>query len=438
MIAPYQVPYGLKEFSTALRGLTKPFPDIGRAWLPVFHGQGVDAFPTNQGREAEFALLRALPLPVGARVGVPVFTHPVVWQTIAAAGMEPVFLDTDPITLGLNLADLRRKRDRLDCLILVHTFGYPADFDAVAAIMNGKPVLEDCAHALGSTYRGRPLGSLGDGSFFTFLFSKSLRAGGGGCAVVKDPDVGRRLEKLLREGPEETFLQGSVHGMANLLLSIAYKKLFHSLLTLFTSSRQYRRVANSLRYRVSPSLRMRRSDWGIVASRLETWDADSEKHSAFWLEVRTHLPEGWRIPPEPQWGEWNHWLLPLCPPSQEAAIASIAKLRSRGVGARLMYLYSPEAARSYGYVGDCPEAELLSRLVFLLPSHGGLTTSERQHIVECVRLLDPLNDLHRNRRQKSLGEPVSVIHSRRPSPRDAHTERDLPVGRRQCRTTKSS
>jgi dTDP-4-amino-4,6-dideoxygalactose transaminase len=172
---------------------------------------------------------------------------------------------------------------------------------------------------------------------------------------------------------------------------------------------------------------MRRSDWGIVASRLETWHADSEKHSAFWLEVRTHLPEGWRIPPEPQWGEWNHWLLPLCPPSQEAAIASIAKLRSRGVGARLMYLYSPEAARSYGYIGDCPEAELLSRLVFLLPSHGGLTTSERQHIVECVRLLDPLNDLSHNRRQKSLAEPVSVIHSGCPSRRDAHTERDLPL-----------
>src|SRR6267143_3883880 len=246
MIAPYHVPYGLREFSTALRGLTKPFPDIGRAWLPVFRGQGADAFPTNQGREAQYALLRALPLPAGARVGVPVFTHPVVWQTIAAAGMQPVFLDTDPVTLGLNLADLRRKRDRLDCLILVHTFGYPADFDAVATIMNGKPVLEDCAHALGSTYRGRPLGSLGDGSFFTFLFSKSLRAGGGGCAMTRNRALGERVEKLLREGPEETLLGGLIHAVANLLLGLAYRKRCYSLLTLLTSNRSYRRAVNEL------------------------------------------------------------------------------------------------------------------------------------------------------------------------------------------------
>jgi len=135
--------------------------------------------------------------------------HPVVWQTIVAAGMQPVFLDTDPLTLGLSLEDLRKKRNRLDCVILIHTVGYPADFDAVAEIMEGKPVLEDCAHALGSTYRGRPLGSLGDGSFFTFLFSKSLRAGGGGCAITRNRALGERVEKLLREGPEETLLGGS-------------------------------------------------------------------------------------------------------------------------------------------------------------------------------------------------------------------------------------
>ncbi len=318
-------------------------------------------------------MLRALSLRPRARVGVPIFMHPVVWQTIVAAGMQPVFLDTDPLTLGLSLEDLRKKRNRLDCLILIHTFGYPADFDAVAEIMEGKPVLEDCAHALGSTYRGRPLGSLGDGSFFTFLFSKSLRAGGGGCAITRNRALGERVEKLLREGPEETLLGGLIHAVANLLLGLAYRKPCYSLLTLLTSNRSYRRAVNELNYRVSPSLRMRRSDWGVVASRLKAWNADSEKNSELWGDVRTYLPEGWSIPPEPQWRKWNHWLLPVCLSTEEVAARGIAKLRSHRVGARLIYLYSPEAGRPYGYTGDCPEAERLSRSVFVLPSHSGLS-----------------------------------------------------------------
>src|SRR5438093_13646005 len=151
MIAPYHVPYGWKEVRTALRGLLQPFPDLGHAWFPLFQSLGIDVFPTRQGREAEYALLRALRASGCSRVGVPIFTHPVVWQTIAQAGMRPVFLDADPVTLGLSLADLRRKRDRIDCLILIHAFGYPADFDAVAGIIEGKPSLDDCPHALGST-----------------------------------------------------------------------------------------------------------------------------------------------------------------------------------------------------------------------------------------------------------------------------------------------
>jgi dTDP-4-amino-4,6-dideoxygalactose transaminase len=305
--------------------------------------------------------------------------------------MEPVFLDTDPVTLGLNLADLRKKKDRLDCLILVHAFGYPADFDAVAALMQGKPIVEDCAHALGSTYRGRPLGSLGDGSFFTFLFSKPLSAGGGGCAVTRDRRLGEEVERLLREGGEETLLQGLSHAAGNLLVSLAYKKACYPLLTLLTYSRPYRRAASEVHYRVSPSLHMRRSDWGVVASRIRAWNTNSEEISEFWAGVRMCLPEGWYIPAEPQWGEWNHWLMPVCAPTEEAAARGIAKLRSHGVGARLIYIYSPEGGRSYGYAGDCPEAERLSRSVFVLPSHNGLTPRERQHILKCLRLLTEIN-----------------------------------------------
>src|SRR5258706_15211109 len=128
MISAYVAPYGFRDFSAALRGLARPFPDVGRDWFPVFRGHGVEVFPTHRGREAQYALLRCLGLPAGARVGVPLFTHPVVWEAIVAAGMQPVFVDTDPVTFGPSLQDLEKKSEQFDCLILIHTFGYPADF----------------------------------------------------------------------------------------------------------------------------------------------------------------------------------------------------------------------------------------------------------------------------------------------------------------------
>ena len=396
MIAPYQVPYGWTEFRTALRGLRAPFPEVGRSWFSPFDGLELDVFPTAQGREAEYALLRALRLPEGARVGVPVFTHPVVWQTIAAAGLRPVFLDTDPVTLGLDLADLKKKSDRLDCLILIHAFGYPANYRAVAEVMQDRPILEDCAHALGSTYRGRPLGSLGNGSFFTFLFSKSLRAGGGGCAVTRDAELAGEVEKLLRLGKEETVLEGVSHAVANLLLALAYTKPCYSILTLLTSSRLYRRTANRMSYRVASSLRMRRSDWGVVAARMASWNADSGKTAALCAAVRARLPSGWHLPPEPDSGEWNHWLLPVRAPTEAAAVRGIATMRRRGVGARFIYLYSPESAREWGYAGDCPQAERLSRAVFLVPCHGGLSSRERQKIADCIPLLESSGERSRS------------------------------------------
>jgi dTDP-4-amino-4,6-dideoxygalactose transaminase len=389
MIAPYQVPYAVKEFRAALRALARPFPDVGRDWFPAFRDAGVDAFPTYRGREGQYALLRASGLRAGARVGVPILTHPVVWQTIAAAGMQPVFLDTDPVTLGLSLADLEKKKDRLDCLILVHAFGYPADFDAVAALMRGKPILEDCAHTLGSTYRGRPLGSLGDGAFFTFLFSKPLSAGGGGCALTRHPAIADEVARLLRQSPEETWLHGLCHAFENLFVSLAYRRRCYPVLTTLTYSRFYRRAASEVKYRVSPALRMRRSDWGVVASQLAQWNVETERNAAFWAEVRMRVPEGWHIPPEPEWGEWNHWLLPVCGPTTEAAAHGIAALRKNGIGARLIYIYSPEGGRAYGYCGDCPEAERLSRSVFLLPAHSRMSDSERRHVLESVQLLNP-------------------------------------------------
>jgi dTDP-4-amino-4,6-dideoxygalactose transaminase len=145
---------------------------------------------------------------------------------------------------------------------------------------------------------------------------------------------------------------------------------------------------------------MRRSDWGVVAAHVEQWKVESEENQEFWSGVRRRLPEGWHIPPEPEWGEWNHWLLPICGPTQEATAHGIARLRSHRVGARLIYVYSPEGGRAYGYSGDCPEAERLSRSVFVVPAHSGLSSRDRKHILDSIGLLNPI---HTKRRAFPVG-----------------------------------
>ena len=97
-------------------------------------------------------------------------------------------------------------------------------------------------------------------------------------------------------------------------------------------------------------------------------------------------------------------------PTEEAAARGIAKLRSHGVGAGLVYDDAPKAARTYGYRGDCPEAERLSRSVFLLPSHSRLTSLERQHILRCIRLLNEITDSGDNPRRRSGGELIATAH----------------------------
>jgi len=100
--------------------------------------------------------------------------------------------------------------------------------------------------------------------------------------------------------------------------------------------------------------------------------------------------------------------LPVCAPAEEAAARGIAKLRSHGVGVGLVYDDAPEAARKYGYRGGCPEAERLSRSVFLLPSHSHLTSLERQHILKSIRLLNEITDGGYNPRRRSREELIAT------------------------------
>ena len=120
------------------------------------------------------------------------------------AGLKVVFADVDPSTFTLDPAALERAiTPATRAVVPTHLYGLPCDMDAIMAIARRHDlrVIEDCAHALGATYEGRPVGTIGDAGFFSFQTLKPLNCYGGGMALVADAAVAARVRALAEREP---------------------------------------------------------------------------------------------------------------------------------------------------------------------------------------------------------------------------------------------
>ncbi len=114
-------------------------------------------------------------------------------------GGIPVFADIDPQTLCIDPDDIERKiTPRTRAIMAVHFGGQPCDLDRIHAIAekHSLTVVEDAAHAAGSMYRGRMVGSLSPLTCFSFHPVKNLATGDGGMITLRDPAWDKRLRKL--------------------------------------------------------------------------------------------------------------------------------------------------------------------------------------------------------------------------------------------------
>ena len=162
------------------------------------------AVATSYGRMAFFHILRALDLPAGSEIVIPALTFWVVPELARQAGLRPVFADVDPATFTLDPAAFERAiTPATRAVVPTHLYGLPCDMDPIVAIARRHrlAIIEDCAHALGAAYRGRPVGTLGDAALFSFQTLKPLNAFGGGMAVVQDPVVARRVREQVNQLP---------------------------------------------------------------------------------------------------------------------------------------------------------------------------------------------------------------------------------------------
>lgn len=203
---------GVLEESSFIMG-----PDVKRLeeevskYMAVRHAIGV-----GSGTEALHIALMAAGIGPGDEVIVPTFTFIATSEVVALLGATPVFADIDAATFNIDPADMEKKiTKKTKALIPVHLYGQSADMDRVMEIAkrHNLLVVEDCAQAMGATWKGTKVGTIGDVGCLSFFPSKNLGGYGDGGMIVTNRDDIAEKAKAIR-----------VHGSS--------KKYFHHLLGL--------------------------------------------------------------------------------------------------------------------------------------------------------------------------------------------------------------
>ncbi len=141
----------------------------------------------DSGSNALFMAVKLLDLPPGSEVILPSFTWVSCAHAVLLAGHRPVFCDVDLATMNVRREDIAAKvTQKTAAVMVVHYAGLAVDMDPILKL--GYPVIEDAAHAVDSTYKKQPCGTIGDIGIFSYDAVKNLTVGEGGGITARSPE----------------------------------------------------------------------------------------------------------------------------------------------------------------------------------------------------------------------------------------------------------
>lgn len=161
------------------------------------------ATTVSNGTVAIHLALEALGIGPGDEVIVPTLTYIASVNTILQTGATPVFVDSLESTWQIDPEDVKRKiSPKTKAVMAVHLYGLPCDMDPLVAICKEHQILlvEDCAEAFGSSYKGQHAGTFGDIATFSFFGNKTITTGEGGMVVAKNKDILEKAYHLKNQG----------------------------------------------------------------------------------------------------------------------------------------------------------------------------------------------------------------------------------------------
>lgn len=187
--------------STWISSKGRFIPEFERSfesWIGVRHAAAV-----SNGTVAIHLALVSLGIGLGDDVIVPTLTYVASVNSITYTGATPVFCDSLESTWQMDPEDVRRKiSPRTRAIMAVHLYGQPCDMDELLKIAREYNLflIEDCAEAFGTYYKGKHVGSFGEISTFSFFGNKTITTGEGGMVVTNDETLHDRVVHFKGQG----------------------------------------------------------------------------------------------------------------------------------------------------------------------------------------------------------------------------------------------
>lgn len=316
------------------------------AYCGVRHGVGV-----GNGTDALTLALRALDIRPGDEVITTSNTAIPTVSAIVAAGGTPRFVDIDPDTYLMDVAQLGGAvTERTRCVIPVHLFGQCVEMDGVDAIASARGIamLEDCAQSAGAEYLGRRAGSMSRVAAFSFYPTKILGAyGDAGMVVTADEALAERVRRLRVYGTRGSYYaeeQGYNSRLDELHAEILRRKL--------------RRIETYVERRRELA---RRYDEQLRGAGLTLPIARPDNRHVYHLYVVRH-------------------------PSRDALVRALA---ARRIGVGIHYPWPIHTMRAYAHLGypegSLPATEQAAREIFSLPLYPSLTDAEQDRVCDALQ-----------------------------------------------------
>ena len=319
------------------------------------------------GTAALETAVAALDLQPGDQVIMPAFTIVSCAAAIVRRGGVPVLVDSDPVTWNMDTEKLKAKLEfeieqkgnlKLKAIMVVHIYGLPVDMDPVLELA-GKyrlKVIEDAAEMHGQSYKGRPCGSFGDLSVFSFYPNKHITTGEGGMVLGDDDELAERCRSLRN-------------------LCFQAKQRF---------------VHEELGY----NFRMTNLQAALGVAQLERLDefvARKRRMGQRYTELLAGIAGLELMPARTSYAENIYWVYGVVLKDEVpfAAAEAMRRLGAQGIGTRPFFwpMHEQPVFRKMGlFAGERhPVAERLARRGFYLPSGMALTDGQMDEVAEAVR-----------------------------------------------------